>query len=211
MKRRISYIQNFLEKIDSYRDGILFLFIKPHWPLIITPNHISYFRAAIGLALFILLFFFGVTEHALVLSLFFVGVFTDFIDGPVARGTNRVTEFGAALDPVADRILLIPVAVYALFLHHKWLLLALFLTEIFSAVISLYYRSREVYLESNIFGKVKMVLMSIAFIAILVSWPNEPSGAFLSLLWLSIPASLLASLARMLELREKKYAKTENI
>ena len=127
MKTIVYRLQFFLEHIDSYRDKLLFLFTKPCWPRKIIPNHISYVRVAIGIALFIMLFFFKIEDKVLVMSLFCIGVLTDFIDGPVARGTNKVTEFGATLDPVADRILLIPIAVYALFSQHKWLLLALFL------------------------------------------------------------------------------------
>lgn len=203
MNRSISQLQAFLENLDSYRDKFLFLFIKPHWPKIITPNHISYVRVAIGITLLIALFFFGIEDKILVMTLFCIGLFTDFIDGPVARGTNKVTEFGASLDPVADRILIIPIAVYALFFTHKWLLLALLVTEIISAFVSLYYKSKEVYLESNIFGKIKMVILSIAFVAILITWPLSPPDIFIYLLWLSIPTTMLASFARILELKNK--------
>jgi len=206
VKKYIRDLEYFLENIDQYKDKILFLFIKPYWPRKIIPNHISYVRVAIGIALFIMLFFFGIEDKILVMSLFCIGVLTDFLDGPVARGTNKVTEFGAMLDSTADRILLIPVAVYALFHNYKWLLLVLFLTEVLGAVISLYYKSKEIYLESNIFGKIKMVMMSIAFIAILLNWPAAPNQTFIYLLWLSIPFSVLGAFTRILEIK-KIYVK----
>jgi len=201
--KSIDDLENFLEWIDSFRDRFLFIFIKPYWPRIITPNHITYIRAIIGIALFILLFFFDITDRILILSLFFLGVVTDFVDGPVARGTNRVTEFGAMLDSSVDRLLLAPIAVYALFGIHKWLLLILFLFEILNALVSLLYKSKEIYLESNIFGKIKMVLMSVSFIAILFFWPLEPSQYFFYMLWLTIPLTLLSTFTRILELKNK--------
>jgi len=201
--KSIDDLENFLEWIDSFRDRFLFIFIKPYWPRIITPNHITYIRAIIGIALFILLFFFDITDRILILSLFFLGVVTDFVDGPVARGTSRVTEFGAMLDSTVDRLLLAPIAVYALFGTHKWLLLILFLFEILNALVSLLYKSKEIYLESNIFGKIKMVLMSVAFIAILFFWPLEPSQYFFYMLWLTIPLTLLSAFTRILELKNK--------
>lgn len=211
MKQYIYSLQSFLEKVDSYRDKFLFLFIKPYWPRKIIPNYVSYVRVVIGIALFILLFFFGIEDKILIMSLFCVGVITDFIDGPIARGTNQVTEFGAMLDSTSDRILLIPIAVYALFSTYKWLLLILFLVEVLNAVASLYYKSKEIYVESNIFGKIKMVLMSIAFMAILITWPSAPSEIFICMLWFTILFSLLSASLRILELKNKAYAKIKSI
>lgn len=207
MQRYLHKAEQFLTKIDSFRDKILFRFIKPHWPRKITPNHISYLRAVIGVALFIMLFFLGIENKTLVMSLFCIGILTDFIDGPVARGTNRVTEFGAVLDPVADRFLLVPIAVYALFFRYKWLLLVLFLSEVIGAATSIYYKSKEVYLESSIFGKVKMTLLSVAFVSILITWPYAPPQFFIYLLWLAVPFSVLGSAAKILELKNKANEK----
>src|SRR3989344_414729 len=78
MKNIINNLQLFLEKIDSYRDKILFVFIKPYWPRRIMPNHITYIRLAIGVLLFILLFFFSIEDKTLIISLFIAGVLTDF-------------------------------------------------------------------------------------------------------------------------------------
>lgn len=205
MKNFLNILKSFLEKLDSYRDNLLFLFIKPHWPRIITPNHITYLRILIGIVLFVLLFFLGTEDRLLIFSLFLIGVLTDFIDGPVARGTNRVTEFGAMLDSTADRIIILPIAVYSLFGMHRWLLLFLLLAEIFNAITSIYYKSKEIYLESNIFGKTKMVIQSIVFFAILVMWPEQPSQIFIYMLWLTIPLTLLSGLSKIAELFPNKF------
>lgn len=196
-------LEDFLKKIDHYRDRILFLFIKPHWPRIITPNHITYLRVIIGVALFILLFFFNIENKLLIIFLFCFGAATDFMDGSVARGTNRVTEFGAMLDSTADRILILPIAVYSLYSWHKWLLLTLLLVEIINAIFSIFYKSKEIYLESNIFGKTKMVLISLVFIAILIVWPLIPPQIFIYALWATIPFSLLSIISKTIELKEK--------
>jgi len=192
-----------LEEADSYRDKFLFLFIKPYWPRKIIPNYVTYIRVFIGVALFILLFLFGIKDKTLILLLFFVGVITDFIDGPIARGINQVTELGAILDSTADRLLFIPIALYALFGSHKWLLLVLILVELLNLSASMYYKSKEIYLESNIFGKIKMVLMSVALIIILAVWPTIPPPISISILLLTIPFSFLSTLTRILELKTK--------
>lgn len=207
MNSFVKDLQFFLEKIDYYRNEIMYRFIKPCWPKIITPNHITWVRVIIGIALFVMLFFLGIENKTLIISLFLIGALTDFIDGPVARGTNRVTEFGAMLDSTADRILLIPIAVYSLFGHYKYLLMVLILMEIANALSSIYYKSKEIYLESNIFGKTKMVLFCVVFIVILVVWPETPSTFFIYMLWLTVPFTLLSALTRILELKAKEYAK----
>ena len=96
--KTLNKTKSFLENLDSYRDKALFLFIKPYWPKSITPNHVTYVRVVIGIVLIILLFFLGIEDKTLIVTLFAIGLLTDFIDGPVARGTNRVTELGAMLD-----------------------------------------------------------------------------------------------------------------
>jgi len=211
MKKFIDNLQSFLENIDSYRDKALFIFIKPYWPRKIIPNYVTSIRIIIGILLFILLFFFSIEDKTLITWLFVIGVITDFIDGPIARGTNKVTELGAMLDSTADRILIIPIAFYALFKIHKWLLLILVLVEIINAIFSIWYKSKEIYLESNIFGKIKMTLLSIVFIAILIVWPAIPPQLFIWLLWCSIIFSFLSIFSKLLELKNNGKIKPQNI
>ena len=200
----------FLEKLDHYRDELLFLFIKPYWPRIISPNQITYIRIIMGGLLFVLLFFFGIENKLLIVSLFCVGVLTDLFDGSVARGLDKVTQFGTTLDPVADRILIIPIAIYSLYESQRWLLLSLLLIEMFNAITSVFYKSKEAY-KANIFGKTKMVLMSVVFIIILIVWPNEPPVFFIYVLWVSLIFSLLSIFTKILELNSKGYIKSKII
>ena len=193
MNKFIENLKLFLEKIDHYRDEVLFVFIKPYWPRKITPNIITTVRIVIGVLLFSLLFFFKIENKVLIISLFFFGVLTDLLDGSVARGKNMVTELGSMLDPVADRIIIITIAVYSLFGPHRWLLLALLLIEIVNLFVSIYYnyKTKKVYLQSNIFGKTKMVIQSLVFVVILVVWPNPPHQFFINILWLSTIFAIL--------------------
>ena len=211
IKKILNVFRAFLEKLDHYRDELLFIFIKPYWPRKITPNHITYVRVFVGLLLFVLLFFFNIENKLLIVSLFCLGVITDLFDGSVARGLNKVTEFGAMLDSTADRILILPIAIYSLYESHKWLLLILLLVEIINAVASMFYKSKEIYLESNIFGKTKMVLLCIVFIAVLFVWPNTPPVFFIDILWISIIFSFLSIFARTLELNTKGFIKNKII
>jgi len=207
----LDILKNFLEKLDHYRDRFLFLFIKPYWPRKVLPNHLTYFRICIGLILTVLLFFFNIDNKTLIVSLFCLGVVTDLFDGSVARCLNKSTEFGAMLDPIADRILILPIAVYSLSESHKWLLLLLLLIEMVGALVSTFHKSKETDVKANIFGKTKMVLLSLVFIAILEAWPDTPSMFFIDIIWISLGFSILSIFARIIELNNKGYVKLKNI
>ena len=191
-------LESFLTNLSNLRDEALFLFIKPYWPRKIIPNHITYLRLGLGILIFILLFFFSFEDKVWIVSLFCVGLLTDLLDGSVARGTNKVTEFGA-------------IAVYSLYANHKWMLLCLLLAEAANAIFSLYYNTKEIYLESNIFGKTKMVMASLVLVVILYLFPNPPPLFFIVILWLTIPISLLSILSKIMELKAKHHGKNQNI
>lgn len=202
-------LKNFLEKIDRYRDKLLFAFIRPCWPRTVSPNQITFIRVIVGGLLFILLFFLDIKNKPLILSLFFLGILTDIFDGSVARCLNKITELGEMLDPVADRILLLPIAIYSLYWSHKWLLLTLLLIEIINGLVSLFSKSKGAYDGSNIFGKARMVLLCIVFVAILIVWPETPSALFINLLWASLIFSLLSIFTQILVLNQQGAIKNK--
>lgn len=181
----IKYLKSFLEKIDQRRDKLLFPLIKSYWPRFITPNHLTILRIIIGVTLFALLFS-GFENKAYIIPFFVFALLLDFFDGPVARALNKKTETGAFLDPLGDKILIIPIAIYSLIKHYKWLLFFLILPEIISILGIIYYKMRNQIIEANIFGKTKMVLQSVAFGIILLNWPFSPSNFSVILLSLAV-------------------------
>ena len=94
MKKFLYNLKLFLESIDSLRDRFLYPLIKSYWPCQITPNHLTYTRFIIGAWLLILLFGFKNNNHTLIVTLFFVGIITDFLDGPIARCLKMETDWG---------------------------------------------------------------------------------------------------------------------
>src|SRR3989339_688575 len=107
----------FLEKLDTYRDKVLFVFIKPFWPRKISPNQLTYVRIAVSIVLFVLLF--------------------------------------------------------------------LLVAEVFNAIVAIFYKSKDVY-KANIFGKTRMVILSVVFVVILIVWPASPPTFFIDVLWFSL-------------------------
>ena len=211
MNKLLNKLGGFLKKISDWRDEALFLFIKPFWPRKITPNKISFVRVAIGLLLFVLLFFFHIENKPLIITLFCIGILTDLLDGSVARGLDKVTEFGAMLDPTADRILILPIAIYSLYTTNFGLLIVWFFTEIVNASTSIFYKSKKPYTESNIFGKTKMVLWCIIFLAILIVWPSPLPVFFIDIIWISLIISFLSIFAKFLDLKDEGHIKNKFI
>ena len=69
------------------------------------PNTLTLFRIAL-IPVLVLVFYWPEFENQNVVlaSIFFVGGMTDWFDGYLARVLNQQSEFGAFLDPVADKL-----------------------------------------------------------------------------------------------------------
>src|SRR6185295_5448836 len=154
----------FFEEINVEKDRVLGIFIEKYWPRQILPNHLTAARISIGMVLFIELFFFANDRRAMVISFFLIGILTDFLDGPVARTLHEETKIREVLDSLADRILIIPIAMYSLFGLHYWLVLWIVIFEAINTLVSIHPSDEHPLVPSNIFAKMKMFLQSIVFL-----------------------------------------------
>ncbi|MBI4490979.1 MAG: CDP-diacylglycerol--glycerol-3-phosphate 3-phosphatidyltransferase [Deltaproteobacteria bacterium] len=76
--------------------------VKGEWLLLNLPNFLTLIRI-VAIPFFLVLLSSRLYIEALVV--FIVGALTDALDGAVARITGQQTPFGAYLDPVADKLL----------------------------------------------------------------------------------------------------------
>src|SRR5688500_18019824 len=72
------------------------------------PNVLSFLRLA-SVPVFLWLWLNDHRPEAV--ALYALSAVTDFLDGQIARRTNSVTELGKVLDPLADRVLIVALAV----------------------------------------------------------------------------------------------------
>ncbi|XOU94262.1 MAG: CDP-alcohol phosphatidyltransferase family protein [Candidatus Kerfeldbacteria bacterium] len=191
------------KKLPSFLTRILML-DKLTW---LSPDTWCYIR--VFLALVIILAIKEQVNLYIIVSLYWVAVFTDFIDGAHARATNQVSEFGAKLDPIADKFFigiillfygmdLIGGQIVAMFLLVEGMLL---FTSIF---LKPFLKQRYGYpltIGSNKFGKIKMFIQTIA-VGLLLQLSGSHAVVIISeyLLWISIAfgiGSLLGHLYRM--------------
>lgn len=211
VKKFLNWLKVTLEKLDKKRDQVLFGFITKFWPRYITPNHLTYARLVISIILFVLLFYFGVENKTLILFLFIVGILTDLFDGSIARCLKMETNFGAMLDPIADRMIILPLAIYSLLHSHRWILLSIIILEILNGLVHMYQQSKNIYSSANVFAKTKMVLQSIIFGIILITWPKPLSLFIINILWLSVIASILGVFFKVISGEHPKLNKNLNI
>lgn len=136
-------------------------------PRFVRPNYITAFRLlTVPVVAFLLLS----ESYRLGLMLFAVSAFSDALDGAVARIRGEVTRFGALFDPVADKLLII-VSAFILIgnFMELWLFYFLVFVEVLILVLALVAKYRnKIKVQSNVFGKAKMICQSLGVIAILL-------------------------------------------
>ena len=160
-----------------------------------TPNKLTIFRISLVPLIVLVMLFpyaqFGITmpnylingvflslKNIIVLVLFSLASFTDFLDGYLARKNNEITTFGKFLDPIADKIL-----VNTLFMFFAWqgvvpmvaVLLMIWRDTIVDGVRMMASNSGVV-ISAGLLGKIKTVSQMITIIIILLN--NMPFAFF---------------------------------
>jgi CDP-diacylglycerol--glycerol-3-phosphate 3-phosphatidyltransferase len=112
-------------------------------------------------------------DNSAALIVFLVAAATDAVDGPLARYRGRTTALGAALDPLADKVLVVG-TLLALALRGitpAWAVAVILAREL--VALELRARSRQV-LSAGVDGKAKTVLQVAATVALLsaAAWPS---------------------------------------
>lgn len=179
-------IKSFLERVDYHRDQLLKPFIIKCWPRFITPNHLTSLRIIIAIVIAWMLLV-GFYEKSWLIPLLIVGALLDLFDGSVARVLNKVTRLGTIMDPIADRLLILPIALFSLIKYYLWLLYIILALELYNAILAISCKITRSEIKANIFGKIKMLLYCLAFIIIFIFYfPGKPSFPPMVLLYISI-------------------------
>jgi CDP-diacylglycerol--glycerol-3-phosphate 3-phosphatidyltransferase len=100
---------------------------------------------------------------------FLLAGLTDWLDGWLARRWHQVSPFGALLDPIADKVLVLGVFLtfVQLRLIPAWMVLVILLRELIITGVRLFVASRGVILAAAQEGKQKAVSQMVTIIVIL--------------------------------------------
>jgi len=138
------------------------------------------------------------------LLVFLVAAATDAVDGPLARRRGGTTALGAALDPLADKVLVVG-TLLALALRGDapvWPVLLILAREI--VAVELRVRSPQV-LGAGADGKAKTVVQVAAAVVLLASagWPSaELAAAASALLGAAAALTILSGVRLVLRARQ---------
>lgn len=101
------------------------------------------------------------------LTLITIGLFTDWLDGFVARKLNQVSEWGKILDPVADKIIIGASGVVLLLQGRVafWFVISVVIRDILIMLGGIYSKNKLKYvIPSNWLGKITVNVISIVFL-----------------------------------------------
>lgn len=181
---------------------LLFLWAFPRW---VRPNHLTALRFVLIPVVLVLLYL----EHRWwALGVFALALSTDFIDGAMARTRNQITLLGTYTDPVADKLLIAAVLAW---IGYEYLVVQIFLAFIVLELVlsaigaSILVRSGTAR-SSNLFGKTKMVLQSVALLLFLIAgildlktWKTIS----MYLLWVALALAVLSGSKQIYDLFAK--------
>ena len=118
------------------------------------PNVLSFFRIFFVIPIF---YFLSRNENLTAVGFILIALVSDFLDGIIARRTNRITTLGKVLDPLADKINtaggFIALSLFQDF--PAWMALIIVLRDLAIIIGSIVvYKRRAIVSASNIPGKI---------------------------------------------------------
>lgn len=139
------------------------------------PNLISYFRLfLVPVYLYLFLNAKSDSDYYIAAFVVLVSFFSDLIDGIIARRYNMITDFGKILDPIADKITQVALALSITFRYPsvQVLLIALIIKELILGLSGLYMLKRGLKMNgAHIHGKISTVILN-ATMFILLTFPT---------------------------------------
>ncbi|NLE11040.1 MAG: CDP-alcohol phosphatidyltransferase family protein [Actinobacteria bacterium] len=194
---------------QKFLDGIvrvIFLWAFPTW---IRPNHLTIARLILIPVILVLLHF----DHSWwALATFIVAMSTDFIDGAMARIRDQITIFGIYMDPIADKLL---VAAVLAWVGYEYLVVQIILAFVVLELIltavgaGILLRAKEAR-ASNVFGKIKMIVQSVALLLFLIAAILDLetlTTISLYLLWFALALAVLSGGKQIYDLVRRPPAK----
>jgi cardiolipin synthase len=163
-----------------------------HDAVFTIPNVLTVVRF-LGVPLFIWLVL-GIREYGYAALVLAVMASTDWVDGYIARRFNQMSHLGRILDPIADRLALIAVAVTLVVagVVAWWYLTALLVPDAILLAVSLYYFRGHPDLPVSRVGKIRTgLLLAGTPLLVLSKLATPASGSYAVVAWIFLGLGLL--------------------
>lgn len=141
------------------------------------PNIITVFRFV--LVIVFAVFFFSPLENGRMIAagIFLLAEFSDALDGYLARKYQIVSDFGKIMDPLADKVMQIVVAVCVAVAEPSliWVPIFLFAKEIVMVIGAANLLTKDTVVKANWAGKLASVIYFVVFTVIMLFKDISPS------------------------------------
>lgn len=192
--------------IQRFFDSLIDKLLLWAFPLWVRPNHLTVLRFVLIPVVLVLLY---LELRWWALGTFIIAISTDFVDGALARTRNQITVLGTYTDPVADKLL---VAAVLAWIGYEYLVVQIILAFIvlelvLSAIGTGILLRAGTARSSNMFGKIKMIVQSVALLLFLIAGILDLETAktiSLYMLWLALALALLSGIKQIYDLFTKK-------
>ena len=145
--------------------------------------------------------------NLIVLVLFIIASFTDFLDGYIARKNNIVTTFGKFVDPIADKLLINMMFIIMCYKHMVPVVccLIIILRDIIVDGCRMIAAEKGIVISAGSLGKLKTVLQIITIVVLLLNnFPFDlyyyPVGDIL--VWFTAFVSLISGYSYFLQVKD---------
>jgi CDP-diacylglycerol--glycerol-3-phosphate 3-phosphatidyltransferase len=143
----------------------------------------------------------NVTLRWWALVVFLLAMFTDFVDGYLARRNNLVTNFGKIADPIADKSLMAAALIgLAIIGQLPWWVPVIILVRELGITVLRFFMIRIAVMPASRGGKIKTVLQTVAIAVFLLIVPLAhvvPAAVYFILLvfaWVVMTAAIVVTI-----------------
>lgn len=135
------------------------------------PTILTIIRIILVAPVMILIFIDNLPAQIAVIACFTLASITDKLDGHLARKNQQVTDLGAFLDPLADKMLinLTFLALVALDIMPLWMFAVILVRDFAVDGMRMLAATKNTVIPANIFGKIKTTVQMITVISILLN------------------------------------------
>ena len=161
------------------------------------PNSLTFLRILLAPLLVVVLLTRFAGSELWGLGIFLLAAITDAVDGAIARRTKAVTNVGALLDPIADKLLISSayISLAELGLAPAWMVVVIVGRDFAVSGLRQIAQERGVTIAATMWGKLKTLSQIVAFSVVIITHQFgflEPLGTLF--LWVAV-AMTAASLA----------------
>ena len=135
------------------------------------PTILTFIRIFLVVPVIVGIFINGMPAKIVALICFIIASITDFIDGRWARHDKIVTDFGAFLDPLADKMLtnLTFLAFVILGQMPLWMFMLIMIRDYAVDGIRMIAARKKVTISASIFGKLKTTFQMVVLISMILN------------------------------------------